>query len=454
MKHPLHEAPPARLSFLSALLGFLLTVPASTVLSDTPTLETCRLGTAYGEIYLLDTGEVVEFDEEALPGQFDEILACVRAAVGSSDIEAMKGATRALLGAAAKRDSPLAERLEAIEALAAASTSSTAVEQVHVARRLAARAGLDSAGAKTRALRLTGAAGRPTGPRHLDEPAAYSNLAEDYRQRCRDRGIPVPGAIGTAGWSSAFDVSADIANERIHVIPTYKTLTLWKFEDRGGGRCVAFLRRKLKEGGTTGDFDIAPPKLAYICENSDRDEACFFDSIAYDGTRRKRLDYEEALATGPDSLVHPLDGEDNCSTCHLGDNALIVHPRTELAKAIYSSPAGPLPLSKTKNQQFKFMRFKVPGAEWCNPRPYQPAAGRGECTSCHDIATRTGKYCALIAWSSGRTMPPSLSARPDEPLWPRADGSFSNGLATIHSLLVPSIREIYDMCRADHSGVC
>lgn len=220
----------------------------------------------------------------------------------------------------------------------------------------------------------------------------------DYVAECSANRVPIPPDWPSPQWEplgalprvfTAHDYTAELYGYRDPAVP---------------GACFAVPRKT----GTSIEF------LGIICQGNERGKACFWDNV--DGASGMRLRGSNLRL----SIANVRNGsnlEENCTVCHRGNNAFLVHPedppfqaalsRFDLAPSARYSPIGQ--------------------SHWSNPGPLflsAPQPPGRTCAECHEIPephSSGNPYCAVLRQAAMQTMPQG------EPRagWPaRADSPF------------------------------
>lgn len=225
----------------------------------------------------------------------------------------------------------------------------------------------------------------------------------DYLAECRAERVPIPPDWPSPQWGEPLGTLP-----RAFVASDY-TAELYAYRDPAvPGVCLALPR---KAGSSI-------QALGIICQGDETGKACFWDNV--DSATGARLQ-GEGLRLSIASLQNGSSLAENCTNCHRGDNAFLVHPDDppfraasagfDLAPSARYSPIGQ--------------------GHWSNPGPlFLPAPrppGR-TCAECHEIPEPHGSgdpYCGVLRQASTQTMP-----RGGPPVgWPgAADSPFSTDM--------------------------
>lgn len=161
--------------------------------------------------------------------------------------------------------------------------------------------------------------------------------------------------------------------------------------------------------------------MGVICQGRNTGKACFWDSgvnyITNGLPPGKTLNFGNGDHLGPASLVSAFAGggnlstADNCTGCHIGDNAFIVHPDTQLGV-----PDPRMPLAGYD----PIMRSELLNV-WFPSKSFASLDPEDGCVTCHSgpvvggrlpqLSTETNKFCETILKGTwGLTMPYSFGA--------------------------------------------
>lgn len=141
--------------------------------------------------------------------------------------------------------------------------------------------------------------------------------SSDYLKACRDAGVPIPPDWGSPDWKF------------VGILPKRYTFSggadgptqVWGYAGKETrGACIALPRT------TQATKEIA--LLGIICQSAISGKACFWDNV--DRKTGERLD---GAATKNMKISEIQDGsvlKENCTNCHRGYNAFVIHPGTPL----------------------------------------------------------------------------------------------------------------------------
>jgi hypothetical protein len=201
-------------------------------------------------------------------------------------------------------------------------------------------------------------------------------LQKAYVDECAANSVPIPPNWPDAQWISRGILPSDFTFANFPGTVSTEVVT---YEDPNQkGICYA-LPRKDQAG--------AIQALGIICQSRETGKACFWDNI--DGTTGTRI-------VGPDiklnieSLQNGFNLEENCTQCHRGGNAYLIHPKT--------------PLGALRNRNTRVRYTPIGQATWSNP-PAWAEVGSGACSDCHEIAEPNSSYCSFLRKAAEKTMP-------------------------------------------------
>jgi|GEM_PF-4323432 len=269
-----------------------------------------------------------------------------------------------------------------------------------------------------------------------------------YHQACRDAGVPVPGSFAMdAGWSDPKELDSEA--HRYFFRSNWTDAEVRTYRAENGGFCIALARRK-------PNAPEQVPFIGTICADRLQKNACFFDNIVYEQSGSKRIGWEDFRSRDFSELVHPLDGEDRCNSCHLGKNPFIVHPGTILGNAVQSmyDKNGPAP------KRFEFVGLGGPPDPWTNFAPIaRDGSAADKCMMCHDLphVTAGHPFCSgILEMAAKRTMPPGHwpadpTGGPD--FWPDDKGCFAEGLDSLKPYFASIVR-LKSICSGKPEKTC
>ena len=206
-----------------------------------------------------------------------------------------------------------------------------------------------------------------------------------YQDTCRLNQVPIPPDWPTGGWRRR---EPDLPF-RYNFLQSGPDTQVWTYEPPNlpsgepppdQGLCYALPR-----------IGSDPLLVGIICQSKRTGKACFWDNIHIDAVRNPagrfpRLEGELRI----DELKNGANLAENCTNCHRGSNAFLIHPDTALGQPLNRNPD---------------LRYTPIGqAAWSNPLPFA-ALGTGACSSCHEIADPTPSYCRILTQAADLTMP-------------------------------------------------
>jgi hypothetical protein len=127
--------------------------------------------------------------------------------------------------------------------------------------------------------------------------------------------------------------------------------------------------------------------LGIISQSKATGKACFWDNREASTGRRIT---GEGIMLRIAELENGSSLSENCTVCHRGGNAFIIHPKTPLG----------IPANRDPDVRYT----PIGQAGWENP-PAFSASGSGSCSSCHEIADPTTSYCKILRQAAEKTMP-------------------------------------------------
>ncbi len=200
----------------------------------------------------------------------------------------------------------------------------------------------------------------------------------DYIKDCRAAGVPIPPDWPDERWKYQGTLTFTFIEQGREETKVYAYL-----DPELKGACIALPR--------INDGKIEP--LGFICQGYESGRACFWDNISRkSGTKLRgpedELSFKIADIQGGDVLA------DNCTECHRGENAFMIHPQTPLQL--------PAPY-ETRT----YRRYDPLGqADWSNP-PYHdfPDGDAAACEACHKVPQLHLRFCALLVSAADYSMP-------------------------------------------------
>lgn len=207
-----------------------------------------------------------------------------------------------------------------------------------------------------------------------------------YISDCRANSVPIP-----PDWPSGWTNSGDLPFA-LNFLESGPDTEVWTYEDPGGlGLCYALPRQE------AGYISL----VGIICQSESTGKACFWDNI--DAATGRRIE-GVGITLRINGLKDGSNLAENCTECHRGYNAFLVHPTTPLGAPADRDPA---------------VRYSPIGqAGWSNP-PAFATVGSGACAGCHQLAALNPSICAILELAAEKTMPdpadPAGWANPDPP---------------------------------------
>lgn len=212
-----------------------------------------------------------------------------------------------------------------------------------------------------------------------------------YQDVCRLNQVPIPPDWPTGGWRK---LEPDLPC-RYNFLRKGPATQVWVYEPPNlpsgdpppdQGVCYALPR-----------IGSVPLLVGIICQSKRTGKACFWDNIHIDAVRDPvtgwpRLEGKD-LVLPISELKNGNNLAENCTGCHLGSNAFLIHPETVLGAPPNRNPD--LRYTPISNQ-----------SGWLNPLPLA-ALGTGACSSCHEVGEPTPSYCRIVAQAADLTMPNS-----------------------------------------------
>ncbi len=210
--------------------------------------------------------------------------------------------------------------------------------------------------------------------------------AATYVDGCVQAGVPIPPPWGDPAWSNLGVLPPD----RTFVASAGNTTQVWAYNDPNGkGMCFALPRIET----ASGDIKL----LGIICQSKQTGKACFWDNV--DKNTGNRIEGAATAGMKVQDLQDATSLKENCTGCHRGDNAFIVHVGTvlEVAPPFNSDP-------DTRYDPFTGTSAR---AGWGNPPSGLPLRNT-QCVQCHEMPEVTIEYCETVLKKSiGTTMPPA-----------------------------------------------
>lgn len=206
----------------------------------------------------------------------------------------------------------------------------------------------------------------------------------DYLAECRANGVPIPPDWPSPEWGESLGTLP-----RVFASSSSYTTELYAYRDPAvPGVCLALPR---KSGSSI-------QLLGIICQGDERGKACFWDNIdSATGTRLQGDGLRLSIA----NLQNGSSLAENCTDCHRGDNAFLVHPNDP-----------PFQRALTRFDLAPSARYSPIGqSHWSNPGPLSfptPKPPSRTCAECHEIPepqSSGNPYCGVLQQASMQTMP-------------------------------------------------
>jgi hypothetical protein len=247
-------------------------------------------------------------------------------------------------------------------------------------------------------------------------------IAQKYIERCQNAGVPIP-----PDWPWTEFLTDEVYEEHI-LRPNLDFLygtggRFFSFTRKIGpdekGLCMALYRPNA--GGNV--------QMAYICQNLNNGNACFWDNLDWMTRQRINGDFTNADQPPDMRLADMQNGDvlnDNCTGCHRGHNAFLIHPTLfsesfDLGTEIVTQKTKTLIAleSSLENQPYQPISLQ---RYWNNPAGSDVRTG---CQSCHllpDVNLVTNKfdeahegvdnrYCDIVLSNAAKKTMPSRSQR-------------------------------------------
>ena len=432
---------------LTPRTGFILTgaliVAAFFVLRSgkpTPTggsEDACDLVAGYGSIFETPSNNEIKANAETRPELLEKVRKCADGLLEKEHRAKADQLIETLGDQSETTDGRVERSIVEIEIMAALSGSEPLLEQRDIARRL-----VENLAEVTEIVEHQQATEILDVSTRWSPPSKQQFRAEvpQYQKMCRDAGVPVPGSFADDDkWTEAADVSAETPD--FFFLSNLRYAKLFTYRGDNKGFCIALVRRD-------SDTDDTIPFVGTICVDKAQNNACFFDNSVYDdsvGTRR--LSWKEFQQTDFSQFVHPKDGDDICSRCHVGENPFIVHPKSALGKTVQSMYDKEEPTLG----RFEFLGLTSKPDPWINFQSIvKDGTNADKCLGCHDLpaVTSNNSFCGIFKRAATQTMPPEhrsghVTAEPY--LWPDENGCFPKGLEKLSNYFA-SVRKLRSIC--------
>jgi len=211
-----------------------------------------------------------------------------------------------------------------------------------------------------------------------------------YEHECEKNGVPVPPPWGDPKWEKVGVLPAD----KIFAATDLPTAEVWMFKTPLG-ICYA-LPRKDKSGVIQA--------LGIICQGEESSKACFWDNIRKDDTK---ITGDDTKGMKPSDMKGGDKLRENCTNCHRGSNAFVIHPSTPLQP----KPTDPTATNDPNSQDGRPTTPKktpyepIGQSSWKN-EPLDISLEADGCSFCHELPKLTKEYCRILKGVVGKTMPP------------------------------------------------
>ena len=134
----------------------------------------------------------------------------------------------------------------------------------------------------------------------------------EYKNECRDAGVPVPEQVFSADWVNRGTFEQEFLSSGLEA-----ELWMWESDDPPGV-CLALPRWKVNDQGQ----EVASV-LGVICLGTQTSKACFFDNPnTVEFPRHQVLDFDDFIG----GAQLDTNGQGTCTDCHAGENPFVVHP--------------------------------------------------------------------------------------------------------------------------------
>lgn len=225
---------------------------------------------------------------------------------------------------------------------------------------------------------------------------AVPTNASKYMKECAAAGVPLPPKWGDPRWVKKGNVPPDKV-----MASKLPTTEVWVSKSPKG---ICYALPRIDDTGTIR-------LLGQICQG-DNGKTCFWDNKNFfDGKTPVPVfnGLDPAMIAGGDKL------QENCTKCHRGDNAFIMHPGTPLQ----ASPTDPCEKNDVSDQNGRPTQPKgtyQPIGR--GPLPGDPNSGGfnnpgstklplGPCVACHDLPELNKAYCGTVLGLPPPAPPPS-----------------------------------------------
>ena len=262
----------------------------------------------------------------------------------------------------------------------------------------------------------------------ISEDPPTTPRGRTYVDRCGgdEAQVPIPPPWGDTAWLRRLP---DLPNDQIFNAPDFNPVEVWSYEEPGKGICIAIPRHQREGSGIR--------EIGFICQNRNNGKTCFWAARPPQPCTEPFSDFEGK------SVTEMCDGDTlplNCTLCHRGRNAFIVHPGTSLEPASQDPAVRYTPISDQP--------------DW-NNTPTRLALDQAQCALCHEFGSVTESWCATVLKPAlglvdgiRQTMPPGAA-------FPSFDASDTDAL---EAYLMPlkdysdDLKKLSDACVATCGG--
>ncbi len=228
-----------------------------------------------------------------------------------------------------------------------------------------------------------------------------------YVAECRDQGVPIPPDWPSSQWVSQGELAVRFVSAGLSAeVFAYRDPRDPTDAENPGipGVCIALPRRN-------GPFIWF---LGIICQSDRTGKACFWDNVDANGNKIRESEQNPVIQLDIDRIRNGSNLRENCTQCHRGYNAFMIHPGTALD----------LPAPYDTESEVRYS--PIGQSHWDNPQLTLPPLETGQmpCTRCHEIADTISEdpvrkgYCKVLENAALQTMPPFGAAG-----WPPPEDS-------------------------------
>jgi len=215
-----------------------------------------------------------------------------------------------------------------------------------------------------------------------------------YIADCIRAKVPIPPPWGDTRWKQQ---QPDLPANRNFAGPSGDTTQVWTYSDQFG---ICFALPRLTAGSIRA--------LGIICQSKETGKACFWDNIRK--SNATKIVGADTVGMKVQDMQDGSQLDQNCTECHRGDNAFIIHVDTSLA---VKPPLDPNPVDDAK--PYEPLSGDPSRAGWGNP-PSTLGLEGSQCDRCHIMPELTAAYCETVLKPSiGVTMPPNDDSPPPPP---------------------------------------